>query len=157
LKAIYKEEFAGKSLSIPTPKAIDQLIAYNWPGNVRELQNVLKRLMILDNVENSLDELLNPSSAQVRVKGISVSAGQQSSSMDFLDFKINNPSELSSLSLKHIKKRAMEKVEKEVIAYVLEKTHWNRSKANKILGISYKTLLQKIQELELTPPSDSYC
>jgi two-component system response regulator AtoC len=113
--------------------------------------------MILDNVENSLDELLNPSSAQVRVKGISVSAGQQSSSMDFLDFKINNPSELSSLSLKHIKKRAMEKVEKEVIAYVLEKTHWNRSKANKILGISYKTLLQKIQELELTPPSDSYC
>jgi len=150
---LYSEEFAGKSLSIPTPKAIDQLIAYHWPGNVRELQNVLKRLMILDNVENSLDELLNPSSAQKRVKGISVSAGQQSSSMDFLDFNINHPKDLSSLSLKHIKKKAMEKVEKEVIAYVLEKTHWNRSKANKILGISYKTLLQKIQELELTPPS----
>jgi len=76
---LYKEEFAGKSLSIPTPKAIDRLIAYDWPGNVRELQNVLKRLMILDNVENSLDALLNPSSAQKRVKGISVSAGQQSS------------------------------------------------------------------------------
>ena len=109
--------------------------------------------MILDNAENSLDELLNQSSAQKRVKGISVSAGQQSSSMDFLDFNIDHPKDLSSLSLKDIKKKAMEKAEKEIIAYVLDKTHWNRSKAYKILGISYKTLLQKIQELELTPPT----
>ena len=153
---LYTEEFAGKSLSIPTPKVIDQLMAYDWPGNVRELQNVLKRLMILNNVENSLEDLLNPPSVKKGVKGIAVSAGQQPSSMDFLNFNINNPSELSSLSLKDIKKRAMEKVEKEVIAYALKKTHWNRSKANKILGISYRTLLQKIQEHELTPPSDSF-
>ncbi|MEE4262844.1 MAG: sigma-54 dependent transcriptional regulator [Desulfobacteraceae bacterium] len=150
---LYTEEFAGKSLSIPTPKAVDQLIAYDWPGNTRELQNVLKRLMILDNIEHSMEELLNPLSAKKRVKGISVSAGQPPSPMDFLDFDINNLKESSSLSLKDIRKKAMEKVEKEIIAYVLEKTHWNRSKANKILGISYKTLLQKIQELELTPPS----
>jgi two-component system response regulator AtoC len=153
----YTEEFAGKSLSIPTKKAIDQLMAYDWPGNVRELQNVLKRLMILNNVEYSLDEMLKPPSANKSVKGISASAGQQPSSMDFLEFNINHAKDLSSLSLKDIKKKAMEKVEKEVIAYVLEKTHWNRSKANKILGISYKTLLLKIQEFELTPPSDSYC
>jgi DNA-binding NtrC family response regulator len=73
--------------------------------------------------------------------------------MDFLDFDINNPQDLSSLSLKDIKKRVLEKVEKEVIAYVLGKTRWNRSKATKILNISYKTLLSKIQEFELTPPS----
>jgi two-component system response regulator AtoC len=150
---LYTEEFTGKSLSIPTPKAIDQLMAYDWPGNVRELQNVLKRLMILDNVENCLDDLLNPSSANKSEKGISVSAGERPSSIDYLDFNIDNPKDLSLLSLKDIKKKAMEKVEKEVIAYVLEKTHWNRSKANKILGISYKTLLSKIQEFELTPPS----
>lgn len=150
---LYTEEFAGKSLSIPTPKAINKLMAYDWPGNVRELQNVLKRLMILDNVENSLDDLLNPPSGKKHVKGISDSSGQQPSPMDFLDFNINNPKDLSTLSLKDFKKKAMEKVEKEVIAYVLEKTYWNRSKANKILGISYKTRLSKIQEFELTPPS----
>ena len=109
--------------------------------------------MILDNVENSLDDLLNPSSANKSEKGISVSAGERPSSIDYLDFNIDNPKDLSLLSLKDIKKKAMGKVEKEVIAYVLEKTHWNRSKANKILGISYKTLLSKIQEFELTPPS----
>ena len=73
--------------------------------------------------------------------------------MDFLNFDINNPKDLSSLSLKDIKKKAMGKVEKEVIAYVLGKTGWNRSNATKILNISYKTLLTKIKEFELTPPS----
>ena len=148
----YKEEFAGKSLSIPGPKAIDQLIAYHWPGNVRELQNVLKRLMILDGVEDSLDDLLNAQSINLQPEASAVSANKQPSSTDFLDFDISNLSDFSSLSLKDIKKKAMEKVEKEVIGYVLEKTAWNRSKATKILGISYKTLLSKIQELDLTPP-----
>jgi len=149
----YEEEFAGKSLSIPNTTAVDQLIAYHWPGNVRELQNVLKRLMILDNVENSLDELLNAPSANMHANGFSASVSHQHSQIDLFDFDIKNSQDPSSLSLKKIKKKAMDKVEKEVIIYVLEKTGWNRSRANKILGISYKTLLSKIQEFELTPPT----
>ena len=47
----------------------------------------------------------------------------------------------------------MDRVEKEVIAYVLEKTGWNRSKATKILNISYKTLLYKIKDLGIEPPA----
>ena len=50
---------------------------------------------------------------------------------------------------------ATQRVEKEVIAYVLEKTGWNRSKATKILKISYKTLLYKIKDLGIEPPQDS--
>ncbi|MFZ5570702.1 MAG: sigma-54 interaction domain-containing protein [Thermodesulfobacteriota bacterium] len=30
-----------------SPRAMDQLIAYDWPGNVRELQNILERALIL--------------------------------------------------------------------------------------------------------------
>ena len=48
----------------------------------------------------------------------------------------------------------MDRVEREVIAYVLEKTDWNRSKASKILKVSYKTLLNKISELDIVPPSN---
>ena len=58
---------------------------------------------------------------------------------------------LKSLSLKEIGKKTSDFVEKQVISYVLDKTGWNRSRANKILGISYKTLLAKIQDLELKP------
>jgi DNA-binding NtrC family response regulator len=43
-------------------------------------------------------------------------------------------------------------VEKEVIAFILEKVGWNRSQAAKILKISYKTLLYKMKEFEVKPP-----
>ncbi len=58
----------------------------------------------------------------------------------------------NDFSLKNIKRQAIYKVEKEVIGYVLNKTSWNRSKAAKILKISYKNLLTKISELNLEPP-----
>jgi hypothetical protein len=44
-----------------------------------------------------------------------------------------------------------QKIEKELIAYVLEKTYWNRTKASEILEISYKALLTKIDEYRLDP------
>ena len=43
-------------------------------------------------------------------------------------------------------------MEKEIIAFILEKVGWNRSHAAKILKISYKTLLYKMKELEVKPP-----
>jgi len=43
-------------------------------------------------------------------------------------------------------------VEKTVIEYVLEKTGWNRSSASQILEISYRSLLDKIQDLNITSP-----
>ena len=151
----YAAQFDDKHLLTPSQKVIDKLIAYDWPGNVRELQNVLKRLMILGNGEDSLDDMLMNSPARPRTGDLPVSIGQPTSSMDFLGFDINKPPDLSSLSLKKIKKKAMDHVEKEVISYVLEKTGWNRSKATKILNISYKTLLYKIKDLGVEPPDGS--
>jgi len=92
---------------------------------------------------------------QPRAAGILKSANQSATPMDILGFDSSAPADLSSLSLKKIKKKAMDRVEKEVIAYVLEKTGWNRSKATKILKISYKTLLYKIKDLGIKPPEGS--
>jgi DNA-binding NtrC family response regulator len=152
---VYAAQFAGKQLLTPSQKAIDKLTAYHWPGNVRELQNVLKRMMILGNDEDSLDEMLMGIPARNHVSGLPVPAEQTPSPMDFLGFDINQPPDLSSLSLKKIKRKAMDHVEREVIAYVLEKTGWNRSKATKVLNISYKTLLYKIRDLGIEPPDGS--
>ena len=151
----YAAQFEGKQLLTPSQKAIDKLTAYHWPGNVRELQNVLKRLMILGNGEDSLDEMLMGPPARTHAGGLPASAEQPPSPMDYLGLDINKPPDLSSLSLKKIKKKAMDHVEKEVIAYVLDKTGWNRSKATKILNISYKTLLYKIRDLGIEPPDSS--
>ena len=147
----YKAQFAGKALRIPLAAVIQRLCAYRWPGNVRELQNVLKRIMILGDGEEGLNGLLAvplPPAAAPNPAG----RGQALVPGDALD--LHELNDLSTLSLKKVRKRAMDKVEKEVIAYVLDKTGWNRSKATKILKISYKTLLYKIKDLGIEPPPD---
>jgi len=151
----YTAQFDGKKLLTPSPKTIEKLSAYHWPGNVRELQNVLKRLMILGNGEDSLDDMLIGPPARAHSRGLPASDEQPPAPMDFLGFDSSKPPDLSSLSLKKIKKKAMDHVEREVIAYVLEKTGWNRSKATKVLNISYKTLLYKIRDLGIEPPDGS--
>ena len=148
----YKAQFAGKALRIPLADVIQRLCAYRWPGNVRELQNVLKRIMILGDGEEGLNGLLAvppPPAAAPNPAGL----GQTLVPGGALDPQELN--DLSALSLKKVRKRAMDKVEKEVIAYVLGKTGWNRSKATKILKISYKTLLYKIKDLGIEPPPDA--
>ena len=58
------------------------------------------------------------------------------------------------LPIKTIRKKAADLVEKSVISHVLRKTGWNRSRAAKILKISYKTLLLKIETLTIEPPAE---
>jgi transcriptional regulator with GAF, ATPase, and Fis domain len=152
---LYTTQFRKKQMLPPSQEAIDKLTAYHWPGNVRELQNVLKRLMILGSGEDSLDDMLMSSFVQPETTAMPASTDQPKSPMDLLGFDKNNPPNLSSLSLKKIKKKAQDIVEREVISHVLENTNWNRSKAAKILKISYKTLLTRIKDLNLRPPSDS--
>jgi len=123
------------------------LSAYHWPGNVRELQNILKRMLVLGNCEQIVQELT--ANACTFDDPAAVSANQDKAPNLINPFGIGpvDFSDLSALSLKKVKKEVFDKVEKEVITYVLQQTGWNRSKASGILKISYKTLLYKITEL----------
>jgi DNA-binding NtrC family response regulator len=71
---------------------------------------------------------------------------------EFVDMSTSSEKLFEDISLKKIKKLASDKVEKEVIIFVLEKVGWNRSKAAKILKVSYKTLLYKMSEFNVNPP-----
>jgi transcriptional regulator with PAS, ATPase and Fis domain len=152
----YGRQFKGKKVSKPDSGVMKKLLAYHWPGNVRELQNVLKRIMILGGSKENIDELFHPQeeneAAAIAANPTAVKPIVDSELLDF-DFKTNV--DVKSLSLKKIRKKVLDRVEKEVIAYVLNKTGWNRSKATKILNISYKTLLYKIKDLGIEPPSGS--
>jgi transcriptional regulator with GAF, ATPase, and Fis domain len=144
----YSSEFSGRNLIVPRQKTIDRLCAYSWPGNVRELQNMLKRIMILGDGEENLNGLLQPPDSRDNVAAAPAAGPPKI-------LGANDLADLSSLSLKKMRKKAMDQVEREVISYVLAKTAWNRSKATKILKISYKTLLYKIKELGIQPPPDA--
>ena len=148
----YTALFDKKNLLKPNRDDMEKLTSYSWPGNVRELQNILKSCMVIGN----WNEVINDLSAKKRSALISTPAEQTMDEISIvdalLDFKGDYSSDYESFSLKKIKKKALDRIEKEVISFVLEKTGWNRSKASTILKISYKTLLYKIDDLNLKPP-----
>ena len=151
---IYTAQFNNKNLLKPSDSELEKLVKYFWPGNVRELQNVLKRVLVLGSWEEIIDELnfdiiIDSDSALGEVDD---RPSGTSLSKHFL-FNGEGIPDLDSFSLKKIKKKALDKIEKEAISYVLDKTGWNRSKASKILKISYKTLLYKISDLNISPPN----
>jgi len=151
----YSGMFGDKKLQYPGKSTVAKMSTYHWPGNVRELQNVLKRIMILGEGEETIDDLLRTNIHSQSSPEFQAVGARPSIPVDLWGINGDKTPSLSSLSLKKVRKQALDRVEKEVISYVLEKTGWNRSKAAKILNISYKTLLYKIKDLDIDQPPDA--
>jgi DNA-binding NtrC family response regulator len=133
-------------------KTIDRLCAHHWPGNVRELQNVLKRIILVDGEEGNVSDLIGMQKNPPAIIEADMPKEIVPNPYSFSDYFKSHGPELTKLPLRKAKKTIVDIVEKQLIANVLGKTGWNRSKATKILDISYKPLLTKIKELNIQPP-----
>ena len=147
----YALQLNGNYSTVLSKHSLDKLCSYHWPGNVRELQNVLRRIIVFGE-EKSIDEMLSISNGPGNSADGCTVNGQTSPLTDYLGLNVRSL-DLSELSLKKFQKQVSDQVEKDVISYVLEKTGWNRSNATQILKVSYKTLLTKIQDLQIRPPA----
>jgi len=145
----YNPLFNKKKTDKLDQKILNIFMEYSWPGNVRELQNLLKRFIVMGDYDEVANEILYRKSMAEDLISNEIPTKELPESPDLTDKNFINFSDFSSLSLKEIKKKATDHAEKGAISYVLGKTNWNRSKAAKILKISYKTLLVKISELEI--------
>ena len=132
-----------------SPKLIEACQGHSWPGNLRELENFVKRYLVMGDecrdvgeLENRLDQ---PSSDSRVEEGVSSRALQGTE----IAGKENGPDDGS---LKHLVRSIKGETERNAIAIMLEKTHWNRKEAARQLQISYRGLLYKIQEYQLLPP-----
>jgi two-component system, NtrC family, response regulator AtoC len=156
----YVTQFDNKQMLKPGSHVMQRLMEYPWPGNVRELQNILKRFLVVCDWDEIADELTASKMTCEQPSGndsVANTQGINTASIiaDYLDLKGAESSDLGHFALRDIKRQALDHVEREVIAFVLDKTGWNRTKASKILKVSYKTLLYKIADLNITPPSVS--
>jgi two-component system, NtrC family, response regulator AtoC len=116
------------------PETLARLREYSWSGNVRELENIIRRLVVLSDGEQAIEALV---------------ARPRTRSVDMVHPIITE-------SLREIARRGAREAERNALAEVLERVNWNRAEASRILKVSYKTLLNKICECGLQPPSRRY-
>ncbi len=162
----YGRKYQNPSSLSELPEAVLQaFIAYDWPGNVRELENMVRRLVVLNDPVLVLEELRssNRSGLPPGLSAVSSSNGADSSSGQpaYHPFGIPQPPpppprvSQSEMSLKEIGKRAAMLAEREAILAMLQRTAWNKRKAASKLKISYKALLYKIKESGIIDPRSS--
>ena len=117
-----------------TQRLIEAFNAYDFPGNVRELENMIKRVVVLENEESILGELERPRASRAERR-----AELEAILADIEERAGDEP-------LRDVGRRFALEVEREAIGHMLQQTGWNRKQAASRLGISYKTLLQKIRD-----------
>jgi len=115
-----------KTIDGVMPETMEILSRYNWPGNVRELKNCLARAVLLSKGPRLMPDELS--------EQIVSAAGTSAADADKEIF--------SDLPDKGVTLRDMES---ELIRKTLEKCSGNKSLAAQYLGISRKTLYEKIE------------
>lgn len=106
-----------------SPDFISRLEAYPWPGNVRELKNIIQRAVI-----SCTGDILDTSQLPRRIRHF------QNDCNRTITFQVGT---------------SIEAVERELITRTLEYAGQNRTRTSNILGISRRSLYNKIQRYSL--------
>ena len=106
------------------PESLDLMMRYDWPGNVRELENTIERGVII-----ARSEYLTPDELPPNIRKIAESTTRYSSEVTVGS--------------------TIKEMEKEFIAQTLASVAGNRTRTAKLLGITRKTLQNKIREYKL--------
>jgi DNA-binding NtrC family response regulator len=105
-----------------TRAAIERLRLYQWPGNVRELKNVIGRAFILVDSEIDAECVISPSEAPP--------AGDETSdAVGWLRVRVGS---------------SIDEVERQLILATLDSQQGNKELTAKALGISLKTLYNRL-------------
>ena len=124
-----------------SPTVLDACQSYEWPGNLRELENFVKRYLVIGDEEVAFDEL---------GKNHGGLKGKPGESLELL---AGAESEEHASGLKSVVQSAKGEAEKVAITAALQETHWNRKAAARLLQVSYRTLLYKIEQYHMSPPA----
>jgi two-component system, NtrC family, response regulator AtoC len=151
------------------PATMALLEAYSWPGNVRELENMMRRVVVLQNEAVLVEELraligsaASPPRATLaadRTDGKADAAeasrptagtnGQPAAPGHGPEPTGEPPSLPRWAMLRDLARRAAIDAEREALVDVLQRVQWNRAEAARVLGLSYKGLLYKLDRCGL--------
>ena len=120
---------------------------YSWPGNLRELESFVKRYLVAGEAEFTFNhaEASFAISAGAAFGSLSPSAGVSQFQTRNAEAEQSSPRSLKSL-IQNVKSEA----ERNAIGTALQKTGWNRKAAARLLQVSYRTLLYKIEQYHMS-------
>jgi DNA-binding NtrC family response regulator len=119
LEGVNQREGTSKRVS---EAALERLYEHSWPGNVRELKNVVERAAILADTVISPDDLPEPDPARVAASPDSV-----------LQVRVGS---------------SIADAERRLILATLEELKGDKKRASELLGISLKTLYNRLNVYE---------
>jgi DNA-binding NtrC family response regulator len=128
-----KKEIRGVSEA-----ALGRLRHYPWPGNVRELENVIYEAMVLCDGDSLEERDLPPRIKAASEAGDGAIRGSEAGP--------------AGQTFKRTARNAAENAEKELIEKALRETGGNKTLASKNLGISRRTLFNKMEALKIRSP-----
>jgi two-component system response regulator PilR (NtrC family) len=121
------ERLRGNTKAGFSTEALRELENYDFPGNVRELENIIERALALcqDGIITPADLQLMPTQ-EVSTESKAGETGKYPLT-DYLD-----------------------RIEREAILGALRQTHFNRTAAAKILGVTFRALRYRMERLSIT-------
>jgi two-component system response regulator HydG len=111
-----------------SPLAMEMLLKYDWPGNVRELENTIERAVILMTGDHITEKQLPPN-----IVNHDPAAREHAGAAPAEGLPVGRP---------------LEEVERAVVLATLESTGGNKSETARILGITRKTLHNKLKRYD---------
>jgi len=129
-----------------SPAVLASCQQYSWPGNLRELESFVKRYLVSGDTELVFNDLLMKSTGtdgrpETSAYQIAVGYGGNLN---------REPDQSGAKSLKSLIQDVKSEAERNAIATALKKTGWNRKAAARLLQVSYRTLLYKIDQYHMT-------
>ncbi len=130
----YYNKLFHKEVQKISKEAMEVFMEYTWPGNVRELKNVIERIVLLE--EEDTIALRHIPLEMLTLSDVSDVMEKTSIFSKNIDGNVDSIETLEEVEKKHIKK-------------VLSNLHNNKTKTAIAIGISRKTLWDKIKKYGL--------
>ena len=123
-------------------EVMDLFRRYPWPGNVREMENLIERMVILND-----DELITAKDLPQRFQELSTVPRKEDSRSPSGPGESPPEGLLTDRSVNL--NTLVEELEKSLISQALQKSRGVKSRAAELLGLKRTTLLEKIRKLEI--------
>ena len=133
------------AVALLSPALQEAMLDYHWPGNMRELENMMRRLLVMQDPDDLVRQL------GARLASLAPVEGAMTGTRGVIPIHPSAAATGKGAAILEEVDALKRRAETEAILRALDATNWNRKLAAKSLRIDYKALLYKMRKLDIEP------